>query len=60
MLNYICGSAGQGRVMSFTRALGGKSLVYNIRVGRNQSGMSARPSRHVLKTSQAPVRRENR
>ena len=30
--NYICGSAGNAALMSFTRALGGKSLADNIRV----------------------------
>ena len=30
--NYICGSAGNAAIMSFTRALGGKSLADNIRV----------------------------
>ena len=30
--NYICGSAGNAALMAFTRALGGKSLVDNIRV----------------------------
>jgi NAD(P)-dependent dehydrogenase (short-subunit alcohol dehydrogenase family) len=31
--NYICGSAGNAALMAFTRALGGKSLADNIRVG---------------------------
>jgi NAD(P)-dependent dehydrogenase (short-subunit alcohol dehydrogenase family) len=30
--NYICGSTGNAAIMSFTRALGGKSLADNIRV----------------------------
>ena len=30
--NYICGSAGNAALMSFTRALGSKSLADNIRV----------------------------
>src|SRR6201996_4852824 len=30
--NYICGSAGNAAIMSFTRALGSKSLADNIRV----------------------------
>jgi NAD(P)-dependent dehydrogenase (short-subunit alcohol dehydrogenase family) len=30
--NYICGSAGNAALMAFTRALGGESLVDNIRV----------------------------
>src|SRR6202012_1030355 len=31
--NYICGSAGNAALMAFTRALGGKRLADNIRVG---------------------------
>jgi NAD(P)-dependent dehydrogenase (short-subunit alcohol dehydrogenase family) len=49
--NYICGSTGNAAIMSFTRALGGKSLADNIRV----VGISPGPvgtDRHVtlLKT----------
>jgi NAD(P)-dependent dehydrogenase (short-subunit alcohol dehydrogenase family) len=46
--NYICGSAGNAALMSFTRALGGKSLADNIRVvGINPGPVGT--ERHVMR-----------